>query len=237
MQILLEQFKGPLDLLLQLIEKDKLQITEISLAKVTDQYLDFIDQAEHIASEEVADFLLIAAKLIYLKSKHLLPDFDMADEEDAASLEDQLKIYRQYYDASKVVHKIFVNTGKYSYGRTAPFKKFMPEGFVAPKNLATADMKNWFKEILQKIDRVVNLPKMAIVKAVSIGEKIKHIKNKIKQSGKLNFWHLVKDKKNKMEAVISFLAMLELVKQREIAVEQDKLFGNLNINSNKEIEF
>lgn len=237
MNILLEQFEGPLDLLLQLIEKDKLQITEISLAKVTDQYLDFIDQSEQIASEEVADFLLIAAKLIYLKSKHLLPDFDMEDEEDAASLENQLKIYRQYYDASKVVHKIFVNTTKYSYGRAAPFKKFMPEGFVSPKNLDTADMKNLFKEILQRIDRIVNLPKKVIAKAVSIGEKIKHIKSKIKQSGKLNFWHLVKDKQNKMEAVVSFLAMLELVKQREIAVEQDKLFGDLNINNNKEIEF
>ena len=70
-KISLEQFEGPLDLLLQLIEKQKLQITEISLAKITDQYLDYIDNSEDIASEEVADFLLIASKLIYLKSKYL----------------------------------------------------------------------------------------------------------------------------------------------------------------------
>jgi len=94
-QISLEQFEGPLDLLLQLIEKNKLQVTEISLAQITDQYLDYIAGSEQVASEEMADFLLIASKLIYLKSKYLLPDLSLVDEDDADSLEKQLKIYRQ----------------------------------------------------------------------------------------------------------------------------------------------
>ena len=68
-QIQLEQFEGPLDLLLKLIEKNKLQVTEISLAEITDQYLSYIEEGENIASTEVADFLLIASKLIYLKSR------------------------------------------------------------------------------------------------------------------------------------------------------------------------
>ena len=69
-KVLLEQFEGPLDLLLKLIEEDKLQITEISLAHITDQYLNYIENNDNLIPEEVADFLLIASKLIYLKSKH-----------------------------------------------------------------------------------------------------------------------------------------------------------------------
>src|SRR3989344_5157057 len=99
----LEQFEGPLDLLLQLIEQQELDITTVSLAKVTDQYLQYLEELERIVPEEVADFLLVASKLIYLKSKYLLPDLAVADEQDSGDLERQLKMYRQFYEASKVM--------------------------------------------------------------------------------------------------------------------------------------
>ena len=107
-KVVLEQFEGPLDLLLKLIEKDKLVITEISLAHITNQYLNYIEESKELIPEEVADFLLIASKLIYLKSKHLLPDFNLEDEDDASSLEEQLKIYRQYYDAAQNINQILI---------------------------------------------------------------------------------------------------------------------------------
>ena len=231
-KIQLDQFEGPLDLLLQLIEKNKLQITEISLAKVTDQYLDHIENSENLASDEVADFLLIASKLIYLKSKYLLPDFSIEGEEDALDLEKQLKIYRQYYEASKKINKMFVNKNKHSYTRTTSFKLAVSEEFIAPKNVDQASMLEAFINVLSRIERVVNLPKVVIAKAISISEKIRHIKDIIKDKTNFSFYSLFKEKKDKTEVVVSFLAMLELVKQKEIEVYQGEMFGDLSINKN-----
>lgn len=232
-KIQVEQFEGPLDLLLQLIEKNKLQITEISLAKITDQYLDYIENNENLASDEVADFLLIASKLIYIKSKFLLPELASEDEEEV-DLEHQLKIYRQYYEASRIVDKIFSDKNKRSYSPLASYKNILQEGFIAPKHVDVGILQEMFAGVLSKIERVVNLPKAVIAKAVSIGEKIKNIKDLIRNKTRLSFNELLKDKKNKMEVIVSFLAMLELVKQKEITVDQESLFSDLSINKNGE---
>ncbi len=230
-KISLEKFEGPLDLLLQLIEKNKLKITEISLADITDQYLEYIENIDDLASEEVADFLLIASKLIYIKSKDLLPDTSLDD--DGISLEDQLKIYRQYYDASKYINTLFLNKKKYSYTKKLNYKVYQLEKFVAPKKISSSLLHSIFKDIIGKIEKVVNIPKIAIAKAVSIKEKIKHIQDIIKKSKNINFNNILNNK-DRTEILVSFLAMLELVKQKEIAVSQDKMFGDLNIYSNKE---
>lgn len=231
-QIQLEQFEGPLDLLLKLIEKNKLQVTEISLAKITDQYLSYIEEGENIASTEVADFLLIASKLIYLKSKYLLPDFDLEDEEDAGSLEQQLKIYRQYYEASKLVEKQFADMSQYSYARVNPYKLPIEEGFSEPVGLVLSDMKEVFENVLAKIQNVVNLPKLIIAKAVSISEKIRDLQNIIRDNVRVSFNKMFR-KKDKIDTVVNFLAMLELIKRREIEVEQDSLFSDLSILRNQ----
>jgi segregation and condensation protein A len=230
-QIQLEQFEGPLDLLLKLIEKNKLQVTEISLAKITDQYLSYIEEGENIASTEVADFLLIASKLIYLKSKYLLPDFNIEDEEDAGSLEHQLKIYRQYYEASKLINKQFSDPNKFSYVRANPYKLPREKGFAAPSNANMPDMRDIFAMAISKIERIVNLPKMIIAKAVSISEKIKDLQEIIKTQTRVSFNKMFR-KKDKVDTVVNFLAMLELIKQQEIFVEQDDLFSDLNILRN-----
>ncbi|MFA6307981.1 MAG: segregation/condensation protein A [Patescibacteria group bacterium] len=230
-QIQLEQFEGPLDLLLKLIEKNKLQIIEISLAKITDQYLSYIEEGENIASTEVADFLLIASKLIYLKSKYLLPDFDLEDEEDAASLENQLKIYRQYYDASKLIDKQFSDLSKISYARVVPYKLPIEKGFAPPSNIDKDDMRDIFVLAISKIARIVNLPKAIIARAISISEKIKDLQELIKIHSKISFNKMFK-KQDKTETVVNFLAMLELIKRREIEVEQSSLFSDLNILRN-----
>lgn len=232
-QISLEKFEGPLDLLLQLIEKNKLQITEISLAEITEQYLEYINNSEALNSSEVADFLLTASKLIYLKSKYLLPDFNLTDEDEAGSLEHQLKIYKQYYEASYKINKLFRSKRRFSYSRTVFYKRAMVQEFIPPSNVTKNILAQTFKEILSRIDNVLNLPAMIIAKAVSINEKIKHLRDLIKNSPQLNFTTLMKDQSNKMEIVVSFLAMLELVKQREVIVLQDKLFGDLNIHREK----
>ena len=231
-KIQLEQFEGPLDLLLKLIEKNKLQVTEISLAKITDQYLSYIEEGENIASTEVADFLLIASKLIYLKSKYLLPDFNIEDEEDASSLEAQLKIYRQYYEASKLIDKQFSDPNKFSYIRVNPYKLPKEKGFAPPSNMKKREMPDIFALVISKIARIVNLPKVIIAKAISISEKIRDLQQVIKTQARISFNGMLK-KKNKAETVVNFLAMLELMKQKEIFVEQEDLFSDLNILRNQ----
>ena len=231
-QIQLEQFEGPLDLLLKLIEKNKLQVTEISLAKITDQYLSYIEEGENIASTEVADFLLIASKLIYLKSKYLLPDFNIEDEEDASSLEAQLKIYRQYYEASKLIDKQFSDPNKFSYIRVNPYKLPKEKGFAPPSNMKKREMPDIFALVISKIARIVNLPKVIIAKAISISEKIRDLQQVIKTQARISFNGMLK-KKNKAETVVNFLAMLELMKRKEIEVEQNSLFSDLSILRNQ----
>ena len=231
-QIQLEQFEGPLDLLLKLIEKNKLQITEISLATITDQYLSYIEEGENIASTEVADFLLIASKLIYLKSKYLLPDFNIEDEEDASSLEAQLKIYRQYYEASKLIDKQFSDPNKFSYIRVNPYKLPKEKGFAPPSNMKKREMPDIFALVISKIARIVNLPKVIIAKAISISEKIRDLQQVIKTQARISFNGMLK-KKNKAETVVNFLVMLELMKRKEIEVEQNSLFSDLSILRNQ----
>ncbi len=232
--ITLEKFEGPLDLLLQLIEKNKLNITEISLTKVTDQYLAYLEENKNIASEEVADFLVIAAKLIYLKSRYLLPDLAIAEEDDGLSLAKQLKIYRQYYLASKHINKLWLDRKLKGYSRNGDYKNFIEVGFVPPQDIKPHDLRDWWLEILQRLDQVVNLPKVVMLKAISISEKIKHIKDLIAGASQLKFSELINAKNNKTEIVVSFLAILELVKQKDIVVQQDSLFTDFNIYKNND---
>src|SRR3989344_609317 len=102
----LEKFEGPLDLLLQLIEDQKLDITEVSLSKVADQFLEYLKNTTSLNPEEMADFLVVAAKLLVIKSKALLPDLNIADDADSSTLERQLKIYKEFLEASKVIRQI-----------------------------------------------------------------------------------------------------------------------------------
>ena len=105
-QVKLEKFEGPLDLLLQLIEQADLDITEVSIAKVVEQFMIYLEQVEEKNPEELADFLVVAAKLLLIKSRALLPNLSLGDEDDGLNLESQLKIYKKYYDASKIIEKI-----------------------------------------------------------------------------------------------------------------------------------
>ena len=111
-EVKLEQFQGPLDLLLQLIEKQEMDITEVSLAQVADSYIEYINQMGQLNPEEVADFLVVASKLIYIKSKVLLPELDL--EEEGIDLEKQLKMYKEYYQATKKIQKS-ISKKKFNY--------------------------------------------------------------------------------------------------------------------------
>jgi len=224
-KIELEQFQGPLDLLLNLIEGQKLDISQVSLASVTDQYLDYLDKIDGIEMTELADFLVIATKLLVIKSKLLLPS--MADEEDdsAEQLEAQLKMYKDYLDASKLIEKM-IGDRNFSFSREKIAFNFQPT-FSPPKDLVADDLKGFFEDILNRIEYVVSLPEKAMEKVTSLREKVASIRQVIMSEKNINFKSILAGTKSKGEAVVSFMALLELVKSQEVAVNQKGIFDDI----------
>jgi len=226
-QIKLEEFEGPLDLLLRLIEGQEMDITKVALAKVADQFISYVNNSEDLPTSEVADFLVISSKLLLIKSKVLLPSLDI-DDEEASTLEKQLKIYKEYHEASKIVRqKLTENI--FLFSREKPIRVFTPK-FSPPANIGLKDLSSIFAKALIKLEPIVNLPSKMIKKTMSIREKIKHISDLILEKVSYNFRQLLSQAGGKTEVIISFLAVLELVKQKSLDVEQTEgLFSDITI--------
>jgi segregation and condensation protein A len=172
--------------------------------------------------------LVIASKLLLIKSKALLPYLEWEQEEDAADLERQLKIYKEYLEASKLIHKI-ITKKKFSYSREKLLTS-KEAGFNPPKKLTAKKILTVFKNILLDLKPIVELPKDVIRKTINIAEKIASIRKTILEKATMNFGELLKSAKDKTEVIVSFLALLELIKQRTIDVNQENLFEEIKIN-------
>lgn len=223
-KIKLEQFEGPLDLLLQLIEQEEMDITQVSLANVTEQYLVYLNESPDISTEELADFLVVAAKLLLIKSRTLLPQLQM-DEEEGTDLEQQLKIYKEFYEASKILHKMILKR-KFLFSRERPVVP-IEKVFNPPKSITADRLRLLFAGILRELEPWVNLPSEVMVKTISIRERIANIQEMITNQVSLSFKNLLKSANNKTDIIVTFLALLELVKQRTIMVVQDKVFEDI----------
>jgi|SRR3989344_4128909 len=221
----LEQFEGPLDLLLRMIEEEELDITQVALAKVTEQFIQHLATVETKQPEELADFLVVAAKLLLIKSKALLPRLDVGEE--ASELEKQLRIYKEYLDSSKILHGIILKK-PYEYIRE-DYPPLEEKVFVPPQRFGISEMHAIFLDVIKGIEPYVRLPEETIRKIVSAQEKYRHIQNLILQNATLRFRELLHDTQSKSEVVATFLALLELVKQRHVAVNQGVLFEEIVI--------
>src|SRR3989338_1295198 len=120
-EIKLDRFEGPLDLLLQLIEKENFDITQVALASVAEQFLHYLGEVEDTSPEELADFLVVAAKLLHIKSKTLLPVVDFEEEENTDDLTEQLRMYREFVKASQVISHLMVRNDTFIPGRKFRF--------------------------------------------------------------------------------------------------------------------
>lgn len=225
-KIKLEQFEGPLDLLLQLIENEKLNVNQISLAKAADQYIEYVNSQKNIPLEDLSDFLLVASKLLYIKSKSLLPYLVWNEaEEEATDLEEQLKLYKEFLDASRKIDAL-ARQKQFLFSRE---RIALPKGFYPPPKLKVEKLKEVYKEILGRIEPLIKTGKEIREKAISIKQKIEDLKLKISRRANLGFKEFVGKAKNKTEVVVSFLALLELIKQRTVGVSQKKLFEDIII--------
>jgi segregation and condensation protein A len=221
-------YEGPLDLLLQLIEHAELDITAVSLALVTDQYLTYIHQMQ-IPADEISAFLVVAAKLIQIKSEALLPRPPVreAGEEDLGeTLARQLRIYKRFKELSNWLddrEKRHLRT----YLRVAPPPKV--EGRLDLSNISLADLmaaaENIFAEQAEKqaLGTVISMPR------ITIREKIALIAERLRKNRNANFSGLLGQKPTRLEVVVTFLALLELVKRYRVSAQQESLFSEIQI--------
>lgn len=230
-KIKLEKFEGPLDLLLELIENEKLTITEFSIAKVCDQFLTYISGEENIGPSSLADFLLVAAQLILIKSKAILPNFELSEEEkvSAEELAFRLREYKKFKDAAKTLRAMYFN-------KKSSFEKQWQGttiAFYPGKNLTSDALNSAFCDLAQILKTFEALKKETIKETISLKKKISEMQTMISRQVNMRFNEIIKQAKNKLEAIISFLALLELVKQKIVHVNQMGEFGDIEIAKNQ----
>ncbi|MBI4268344.1 segregation/condensation protein A [Candidatus Uhrbacteria bacterium] len=230
LDIKLEQFEGPLELLLRLIENEKLAITEISLATVTDEYLKKLEQMSfHRHVDELADFLVIAAKLLLIKSRRLLPSISGEEEEEIAELERRLKIYKEFHEAATTLQKMW-NAHRVCFPRSA--RAVLPEEvrFLPPKRVDAAKLEAVFGALRLALQTVQPIHRLTFDSRISIQDSIARIRSVLEKRMHCSFSHVLEEKSSRSEIIVSFLALLELVKQREAQVSQERLFEDIRIN-------
>ena len=233
-KIKVQQFEGPLDLLLQLIEDSKLEITTVSLAEVTDQYIKILHQATDgkIQAAQLADFLTVAARLLLIKSRALLPFLQWEeDEQDGTELTKQLKIYKQYLEASQVVHALILKK-RFTFSR----EKLLTgaeASFAPPPKLTSTKLGETMRAVIEGLKPALAIPTDVIRRTISIQEKIQQIRDRIYQQATTKFSDILREAKNKTEVIVSFLALLELVKHHAVDIHQTKTFDDIVIQRAK----
>lgn len=221
-----ETFSGPLQLLLELIEKDELPITEVSLAQVTEEYLDYIGKRD-VPPEELVDFLLLASRLLYLKSKAILPKIELEDEEDGGRLVAQLKMYKEFIAASKNVEALF-KQGVVMHFR--PKTKVLIEPRFSPtEQMTKSTLQATMAHLMKKLQPFFSLRETSMRKVVSVQQKIQHIQEFILDRVQSSFHQIIGSEATRVDAVVSFLALLELMKQEIIHASQEELFKDIKI--------
>ncbi len=219
-----EQFSGPLDLLLQVIEEQKLKITEVSLAKVTDGYLKYVQSSGLVDEWEMVDFLLTAAKLLYLKSKELLP-ISLPDDESATDLAGQLKMYAQFVRAAEEVKEMLLRRN-FMYAREMITIK--ATGFQPPKMITSHKIHSVFAQIIERF-KPQKLEEVEVKKIMSIKEKIDAVQDLLSTFKRTTFKDLIADPKSRADVIVTFLALLELVKQRTVFISQQAHFDHIHV--------
>ncbi len=239
-------FQGPLDLLLQLIERDELDISEISLVAVTDQYLQTIELLDEIEPGALADFLVIASRLLYIKSRTLLPKPAPPDEEEedsADALVRQLIEYRRFKAVASQL-KQREDDGLRAFVRTAP----RPD-LEKRLDLSDVDMDKLHLALRRALARIPTDPPLPRVMtyAITVAEQIDNVRSLILEAQRtgtdhaggrartpVSFTALLSRKRSRMEVIVTFLAVLELIKQQEIRALQESTFGDIVLIPNDE---
>lgn len=239
-KITTEQFEGPIELLLSLIKERKLPINEISLAKITDDYLRIMSESQGQSYDEVTQFMTIAGTLILIKSKSLLPVLELTDEEEEniADLERRLRLYEAYKEVGEQLSEQYKTSPLFGRSFVAKSAVFAPDPKLTEGNLIES-----LQDVLNEVQKFTKktIPEQRVRAVVHLEEMVDSLIDRVKQSMNVSFHEFAhgmrKSKKadvteHKSYVVVGFLAMLEMVRNGIIAVDQEDAYEDILINKN-----
>lgn len=208
-----EAYEGPLDLLLQLIEKEELEITNLSLANVTEQYLEYVRELEHTNLSEVSEFLVIAARLILLKSRALLPT-ESVHELEPDDLAARLVEYKLY---KRLAAQLGVQAEASLFSQGKEPSKIKPPEQLITDGVDRASLREAFERVLEHIPTKPDLPEGTVEEQITIEECIAAVQQRL-AGGQQPFESMFDVARSRVGVIVTFLAILELVKQRSLTV-------------------
>ena len=231
-KIRLDVFEGPLDLLLYLIKKDELNIYDIPIMKITRQYLEYLNLMEDLNLDIAGDFLVMAASLMQIKSRMLLPPdpagLETLEEDPRSELVRRLLEYKAFKEAAERFRE-------FEDRRSGLFGRFGSEPEFENDDLSFCDVSLF--DLLSAFSRALKaFPEDSFHEVLkdeyTVADKIQDIVERLKKETRIRFSGLFRSAKNKLEAITTFLALLELVRQKEVLIEQDRQFGEIDITRN-----
>ena len=235
--IKLENFEGPLDLLCHLIDKNKMDIYDINISEIADQYIDYINQMEKMNLDITSEFLVMSSTLLYLKSKHLLPKVENEEEEiTEEELIRRIIEYKKYKDITVVLRQNFEENANRFYK--------LPENIELPKQqldekyeeniIPNLYKKLWDKNQNKVNENAKNIEKIAITDTYTVVSKVKEMFKELIRNKSFVFNKLFSiQKHNRQEVVTAFSGLLELSRRSKVETEQDGLFGDINVKRKK----
>ncbi len=241
-KVKLETFEGPLELLLDLIEKRKLFINEISLAAIADDYIAHLKSFEKLPVDFVSNFLIVASTLILIKSKSLLPTLSLTQEEtqDIHELENRLRELKQVREFALHVKKLFGAEMSFQKGQS----RLREVVFAPTEEIKTQSIFDSMWEVIARFPQKVTLPKVLVKKVISLEEVMSRLAERITANLKMSFREFAgvapnglarhdsaESKEEKIMVIVSFLAMLELVKQGILAVTQESHDADIHMET------
>ncbi|MEK7193646.1 MAG: segregation/condensation protein A [Patescibacteria group bacterium] len=239
----LEQFSGPIHKLLELVEERKLEITEISLAKVTNDFLAYLKTLEKIETPLLADFVVVASRLVLIKSKSLLPELALTDEEqgEIKDLENRLILFREFKPAMKDIASLWDKGGR-QYARPYLLVReltaldqtdFSGEGvkmFYPGASVTNDALFESLRKIFSVFQKLETEEQTVKEKIITVEEKIQEIIRRVSELGSTSFRHL-SETKSRSEIITLFLAVLHLAREQLIFLEQKSYFSDILINA------
>lgn len=215
-----EKYQGPFHLLLDLLEKKDLEITDVALAGVADDFLDYVEQSD-VTNDELADFLVIASRLIYLKSKAMMPYLLFEDEEEGAvSLQENLRLYKEFAELAEEIKAILARD-RFMFNRNIKVNK-IEINYLPPQDLQIDQLVDSFSNLLKKLQPFFVLQKTSMERIKTVSERIAELQKAIETRAKFSFGEVVKGSRNRGDVIVSFLALLELVRRNVVRASHGK---------------
>jgi segregation and condensation protein A len=220
-------YEGPFEVVLDLIEARKLLVNELALAAITEEYIQHVRALETFPVEETANFIQIAATLLLIKSKSLIPDLTLTEDEqhDVEDLKRRLETYERMREAARELSRIFARNVMLPAGEKKPEAMFAPSRDMESNALADA-----LARVLAAREAVEELPQARVKPLVTIEEMMDQLAKRVQSALTLSFKEFAGSNKEKVEIIVSFLALLELVKQGAVAAEQYDTHGDIRIS-------